>query len=217
MKRSDVVSAAKGAQLIVHAVNPPGYKNWEQQSIPMLENTIEAAKASRARILFPGTLYNFGPETPQPLTENSEQKTHTKKGQIRIRMEELLKKASSEGAPVLIVRAGDFFGPHPGNNWFSQGLIKPGALIRTINYPGKRGVGHSWAYLPDLAETMVKLVEQEGRLSAFEVFHFEGQWDNDGTQMIDAIIRASGRSDVKVRRMPCIFLRLLSPFVTLFK
>ena len=40
--------------------------------------------------------------------------------------------AKAGGASVLIVRAGDFFGPNAANNWFSQGLVKPGKTIRVI-------------------------------------------------------------------------------------
>src|SRR5579875_3211917 len=35
MVREDVVGAAQGAELIIHAVNPPGYKNWAGQVLPM--------------------------------------------------------------------------------------------------------------------------------------------------------------------------------------
>ena len=60
MQRDDVVAAAGGTSLIVHAVNPPNYHDWRGLALPMLENTIAAAKASRARILMPATIYNFG-------------------------------------------------------------------------------------------------------------------------------------------------------------
>jgi hypothetical protein len=30
--------------------------------MPMIENTIAAARSSGARILFPGTIYNYGPD-----------------------------------------------------------------------------------------------------------------------------------------------------------
>ncbi len=36
-------------------------------------------------------------------------------------MEQALRRAAKDGVKVLIVRAGDFFGPKPGNNWMSQG------------------------------------------------------------------------------------------------
>ncbi len=50
-------------------------------------------------------------------------------------MERRLFAASNNGARVLIVRAGDFFGPQAGNNWFSQGLVKPGKPVSAVSYP----------------------------------------------------------------------------------
>src|SRR5580693_8085119 len=44
MDRASIVAAAKGTDAVVHAVNPPGYRNWSQLVLPMIENTIAAAK-----------------------------------------------------------------------------------------------------------------------------------------------------------------------------
>lgn len=121
----------------------------------------------------------------------------------------------------LIVRAGDFFGPHAGNNWFSQGLVQPGKPVQSVSYPGRPGIGHTWAYLPDLAATMTQLVEVESRLAPFETFHFAGHWDADGMQMTRAI-GAAARGDkrqsvVRIKSFPWPAITLLSPFVTLFR
>jgi uncharacterized protein YbjT (DUF2867 family) len=48
MARTDVMVAAEGASLIVHAVNPPGYRDWGKLVLPMLDNTIAAASANGA-------------------------------------------------------------------------------------------------------------------------------------------------------------------------
>jgi nucleoside-diphosphate-sugar epimerase len=214
MQRADVVAAARGAALIVHAVNPPGYRNWDTLVLPMMANTIAAARESGARILLPGTIYNYGAGTAQPLTEATAQLPSSRKGAVRVQMEHLLREA---GVRVLIVRAGDFFGPRAGNNWFSQGLVKAGRPVTAVTYPGAPGVGHAWAYLPDLADTMVRLAEQEARLGVFESFHFGGHWDPDGTRMVEAIRRVVGKPALPVRRLPWWALRLLSPFVAQFR
>src|SRR5690349_17047341 len=60
MAPADVVAAAAGCSVIVHGANPPGYRNWAGLQMPMLASTIAAARASGARILFPGTVYNYG-------------------------------------------------------------------------------------------------------------------------------------------------------------
>ena len=217
MNAADVADAATGVDLIVHAANPPGYRDWDKLAMPMLENTIAAAREAGARILFPGTIYNFGPDAFPVLREGSPQRPLTRKGAIRVAMEQRLEAAAESGVPVLIVRAGDFFGPRTGNNWFAQAVVKPGKPLMSIVNPGAPGVGHAWAYLPDLAETMVLLAERHADLPAFAVFHFAGHWDGDGTQMMAAIRRVTGKPDLPVRRFPWALVWLASPFVTLFR
>jgi hypothetical protein len=76
-----------------------------------------------------GTIYNYGPDAFPVLREESPQNATTHKGRIRIELEKRLKDASRHGVRSLIVRFGDFFGPKPGNNWFSQGMISPGGPL----------------------------------------------------------------------------------------
>jgi nucleoside-diphosphate-sugar epimerase len=217
MSASDVAAAAQGVSVIVHAVNPPGYRNWGQLVLPMLDNTIAAAQANGARIVLPGTVYNFGPDALPNVEETSPQNPLTIKGRIRAEMERRLHAAARAGSSVLVVRAGDFFGPRAHNNWFSQGLVKPGKPVTSITNPGRRGIGHHWAYLPDVAETMVRLLEKAEMLEPFAVFHMEGHWDGDGTAMIKAIRTAAGNPAIKVRGLPWWLIRLLSPVVPLFR
>ncbi len=213
MRRADVMRAAAGVSVIVHAVNPPKYHDWGGLALPMLENTIAAAQAEHARVLFPGTIYNFGPDALPGLTEASTQNPVTRKGRIRVQMEERLQEATSAGARVLIVRAGDYFGPRAGNTWFSQGLLANQHNVRRVFYPGPRHIGHSWAYLPDLAEAMARLLEREEHLADFEVFHFRGQWLARGADMADAICRAAGISKRRIHAFPWWCVRLAAPFV----
>src|SRR4051812_39959555 len=46
MNRADVLRCASGCSVIVHAVNPPGYQRWGELVLPMLDNTMAAARAS---------------------------------------------------------------------------------------------------------------------------------------------------------------------------
>jgi nucleoside-diphosphate-sugar epimerase len=59
LNAEQVAAAASGCSVIVHAVNPPGYRNWEQLVLPMLQNTINAAERNDALIVLPGTVYNY--------------------------------------------------------------------------------------------------------------------------------------------------------------
>ncbi len=189
MSARDVAKAARGAGIIVHAVNPPGYRNWDTAVLPMLDNTIAAARENHARIVLPGTVYNFGPDALPLLRESSPQQPLTRKGAIRVQMEKRLEAAATDGLRVLILRCGDFFGPRAGNNWFSA-ILKPGKKLRAVNYPGPRDLPHAWAYLPDVGKTIALLLERESELAAFERFHFGGH-SVDGNTLILAIRKAA--------------------------
>ena len=218
--REDVAAAAKGCSVIVHAVNPPGYRRWSELVLPMLDNTIAAASTERATVVLPGTVYNYGPDAFALVTERSPQNPVTRKGAIRVEMERRLESFARGGGRALIVRAGDFFGPKAGNNWFSQGLIKPGMPVTKVSYPGAPGLGHQWAYLPDVARTIVELLARRDSLDPFATFHMKGHWDQDGTQMVRAVQRVVGRRtalEPRVLRFPWWFLVLAAPFVTTFR
>ena len=213
MLADDVIEAARGTALIVHAANPPKYRNWRGLALPMLDNTIAAARISHARILLPATIYNFGAAAPRVLREDSPQIPTTRKGQVRIEMELQLQKASLYGVRSIVVRAGDFFGPGAGNSWLTQGMIRARDRVRSVFYPGPPDVGHSWAYLPDLAETMVRLIECEHPMSNYEVFHFGGHWLERGVEMAEEVCRVQGISSRRIKPFPWWAIKLASPFV----
>ena len=216
MQLSDVLEAARGTTLIVHAANPPNYRNWRGLALPMLDNTIAAAKAVNARILLPATIYNFGEDAPQILTEDSPQNPSSRKGQVRVEMELKLQQASLYGVRSIIVRAGDFFGPGAGNSWLTRGMTSSSPLQRSVFYPGPANTGHSWAYLPDLAETMVRLVECERPMDAYEVVHFRGHWFERGVELAELVCRVRGTSLQRIKPFPWWLIKLASPFVGAF-
>jgi nucleoside-diphosphate-sugar epimerase len=220
MNRDDVLSAAKGCAVIVHAVNPPGYRRWAELVLPMLDNTIAAAIAEQATVVLPGTVYNYGPDAFPVLGEDAPQHPQTRKGLIRVEMEQRLRAATGHGCRVIIVRAGDFFGPKVGNNWFSQGLVTPGRAVTTISLPGAPGIGHQWSYLPDVARTMIALLARREQLEPFAAFHMAGHWDADGTQMAEAIERAvirRGGDEPTRKAFPWWLVALASLFVVTFR
>jgi nucleoside-diphosphate-sugar epimerase len=214
---ADVVAAAQDASVIVHAVNPPRYRNWRGLAIPMLRNAIEAARVSGARLMFPGNIYNFDPQGHSPIAEDDVQRPRTRKGAVRVEMEAMLRAASREGVRAIVIRAGDFFGGHAPSSNFSNIVVRPGRPLRSVVYPGTPSVGHAWAYLPDLAETFAEIADREQELPAFETFHFAGHWLAPGIEMAHAVRRACGNPQLPIRRFPWLAVTLLSPFVSLFR
>lgn len=216
-----VLAAAQGCSLIVHAVNPPGYRRWSELVLPMIDNTIAAARACGATVVLPGTVYNYGPSAFPVLSEASPQQPTTRKGAIRVELERRLTRAAEAGeVRVIVVRAGDFFGPRCGNSWFTQGMVKPGTPVRVVQLPGQAGVGHQFAYLPDVARTMVELVRRRAELPSFASFHMAGHWDEDGRAIGRAIQRVMvrcGHAAPRLKAFPWWLVQAMSPFIQTFR
>lgn len=212
MDEASVVRAAtleNGVTTIVHAVNPPGYRNWSSLVLPMIDNTLAAARAAGgARIVLPGTVYNFDPADTPLIDETTPQNARTTKGRIRVALERKL--AAALDVPSLIVRAGDFFGPGTRASWFAQAMVQPGRPVRTFTSMAS-GIPHAYAYLPDLAATFAGLLAIPEGLRPHEAVQFAGHWDATGTEMRDAVRRVVGR-DVPERAFPWWMMRLAAPF-----
>lgn len=211
MNLNDVIEAARGTEVIVHAANPPNYRNWRGLALPMLDNTIAAARAHNAGIVLPATVYNFGRDCERRLRETSPQIPTTRKGQVRVDMELQLQKASLYGVRSIVVRAGDFFGPGAGNSWLTRGMVWARGRARWVFYPGPRDIGHAWAYLPDLAETIARLIESKRPMSAYEVFHFRGHWFERGGKMAEQVCRVLGINAHAIKSFPWWLVRLGAP------
>ncbi|HKR75856.1 MAG TPA: NAD(P)H-binding protein [Rhodanobacter sp.] len=213
MLAGDVAQAAAGVDVLVHAVNPPGYRDWDKRVLPMLDNSLAAARANAARLVLPGTVYNYGPDAFPLLAEDDPQQPLTRKGAIRAAMERRLAEATDVRS--LILRCGDFFGPRAGNNWFAA-MIKPGHPARSLLYPGRRGLPHAWAYLPDVGETVARLLERESELERFARFHFAGHFMDDNA-LLATVRRATGNAALPLRAFPWWLTRLTAPFVVLMR
>jgi len=212
MDAASVTAAAQGVQLIVHAANPPGYRNWKGTVLPMNESAIAAARASGARLAVPGNVYNFGPDSGPEIGEGAPQMPVTRKGKLRVEMELRLRAASQAGVKVLILRSGDFFGPAAPNSALGWLTTRNKDGLTGVYQPGDRNVGHAFAYMPDLAETLARLVDAEDRLGAYEVFHFRGHWLARSGELGEAIRRVTGRPKLRVSAFPYPVIWAMAPF-----
>jgi nucleoside-diphosphate-sugar epimerase len=196
-----IITAAKGACLVVHAWNP-AYTAWASELLPLTEHAMNIAQALNATLLFPGNVYNFGSAMPQLLSETTAQQADTRKGKLRVQLESAIAKRCEQGLRATVLRAGDFFGSGTGT-WFDLAITKNLRKGRIV-YPGPLDVPHAWAYLPDLAEAAVQLAEQAlkapSNFKAFEVFHFAGH-TLTGRQLSDKITKLHG-APTKVSGMP---------------
>jgi len=84
-------------------------------------------------------------------------------------------------------------------------------------YPGPIHIGHAWAYVPDLAETIARLVDREAVLALCEALNFAGHWLPRGGDMAQVICRQAQIEPNRISAFPWWAIRLTSPFVMLFR
>ena len=220
-----LVSAARGASVLVHALNPV-YTAWDTQAMPLLEAGLRVADALQARLMLPGNVYNFGTSMPALLSEDTPQRATTRKGQIRIVMEQRLARAAQDGAvKSVVIRAGDFFGSGSGT-WFDR------ALVKNINhgkftYPGALDVPSAWSYLPDLASAFVRLANRcadpHALIAPFDVFHFQGHalTGSHWLRLLEGMAHEqrwlADRDDLRVASLPWKLIRIGGVLVPMWR
>jgi nucleoside-diphosphate-sugar epimerase len=207
-----VATAAQGADVILHALNPP-YTQWRRLALPLAESALHAARSSGATLMLPGNLYNYGSPLPPVVDEAMPMRPTSRKGALRVDIEARYRAAAQDGVRCIVLRAGDFYGSGVGS-WFDRVIINNIASGDVV-YPGPTDRRHAWAYLPDLAATLVRLAENRDRLAPFDCFGFSGHTVT-GDELVAALAAATGRS-LSVSAMPWLALRLLSPVVPIFR
>ena len=208
-----LANAARGAAVVVNGLNPVyTHKAWRAEAPALLESAIRISQVLGATLMMPGNVYNFGEAMPALLREGAAQAATGVKGRIRIAMEQRLQAATHEGLRAVVIRAGDFFGSGTGS-WLDQAVAKDLARGR-VTWPGPLDVATPWAYLPDLANTFVKVAQQRGGLDAFAQLHFAGHTVT-GQQWVDALTSVAwergwlpAERALQVSRMPWPLLRV---------
>jgi len=169
--RDEAVAAAQGCDVVLNAFNPV-ITEWQKNALSLAYAAIAAAESSGATLLFPGSVWNYGRGMPPVLDESTPMSATTRKGGMRVEMEQRIREACDRGMRAIVLRAGDFFGGGSGS-WFDLVIAKDIGRGR-LTYPGPLGVEHEWAYLPDFAATLVRLAELRASFSACETFGFPG-------------------------------------------
>jgi nucleoside-diphosphate-sugar epimerase len=202
--RDDAVTAAQGCDVVLNALNPV-ITEWRKNALSLAYGAIAAAESSGATLLFPGSVWNYGRGMPAVLDESTPMQPTTRKGGMRVEIEQRIREACEGGMRAILLRAGDFFGGGSGS-WFDLVIAKDIGRGR-LTYPGPMEVEHAWAYLPDYADTLVQLAERRAEFDAFEAFGFPGHAVN-GRELV-ATIEQVTKAKFTVRPMSWWFLKTI--------
>ena len=156
-----VAAAARGASALYNAVNP-AYHRWPTDWPPVAAALLGAAERTGAVLVTMGNLYVYGRPSGS-MSPSSPLATTDTKGRVRLAMwTEALAAHRAGRVRVAEARAADFVGPQvPADH---SHLVRQLPAIRAGRRAwvvGDPDVPRSWAYLPDVAETLATLGTDE--------------------------------------------------------
>ena len=156
---------------IFHGINYP-YEKWQNNMGRVTQNVIKAAAINKATIFFPGNIYNYG--LIEVITENTPPHPTTKKGAIRVRLEQMLQQAAAQNkCRVINLRLPDFWGP----NVLNEGIapIFRGALTgKSMPWLYRNDIPHQLVYTPDAARAFYELAKLQPQESYAE-YNYAGE------------------------------------------
>ena len=150
--------AVAGAEVVFQCAQPP-YHRWPEEFPALQARAVDAADIGRRAPRRRREPVRLRP-VAGPLTEDLPLTATTRKGAVRAQMWHDLQAAHAAGRlRVVAARASDFFGPGVeasavGHRFF--GPLARGKAVRVIGDPDRL---HTYTYVPDFGEAMVRLSE----------------------------------------------------------
>jgi nucleoside-diphosphate-sugar epimerase len=149
--------AFDGVDLFYNCVNLP-YPQWSQL-LALHSKITEAARESRARMVFPGNVYIYGHSQTGKVREDHPRNPCSKKGRIRLQLEDTFMRDSREGTvPCVIVRFPDFYGPNAPS--IADGIFRSAVKNKTARWFGDLDVIHEFIFISDAAKAMILASER---------------------------------------------------------
>jgi nucleoside-diphosphate-sugar epimerase len=148
-----LTEALEGAVAVHHCIHGSSYdaRVWRAE-LPQAERAVlEAAGRAGAVVVFPESLYSYGP-VEGVITESTPRTATT--GKLGVRTE-LLAQREASPTPTVSVAASDFYGPLVRNAHAGERLVPTVLAGRTMRVLGSPDQPHSFTYVPDLAAAMI--------------------------------------------------------------
>ena len=185
----DLSKAFEGIACVYYCINVP-YDQWEQKALKLLKNCVDTAVQYRVKLIFPGNVYVYGHAKYNPVDEKHPHAAHTKKGQLRMEMEEMLAlNRKDNGLDYTIIRMPDFYGPFVING-FSEELFINAIKGKTSRWLGKLDNDQEMIFIEDGGEAMVTAALSDK--SSGEVFNIPGVSSTTSRKFIGEIFEQAG-------------------------
>ncbi|WP_416956382.1 NAD-dependent epimerase/dehydratase family protein [Nocardioides sp. T5] len=203
VSRPDTLAGAfEGAVAVHHCIHGSAYdaRVWRAE-LPQAERAVlEAAGRVGAVVVFPESLYSYGP-VDGTLTEATPRTATT--GKLGVRTE-LLAQREASPTPTISVAASDFYGPLVRNAHAGERLVPTVLAGRTMRVLGSPDQPHSFTYVPDLAAAMIAAAARPELWDSF--LHAPTAAPVTQRRLVELVAEAGGVRAPKVASIPVSLL-----------
>ncbi len=156
--RNQTDEAVKGSS---HVLLCPGLKYdikiWKKHWPLIMNNTIEACKKYKVKLIFFDNVYMLGDQVGH-MTEETSYRPVSEKGEIRKQIvEQLLSEIKQGTLEAVIVRAADFYGPNCKTSLLNALVLDNFAKKKAARWLINENVLHSFTFTPDCGEAIWRL------------------------------------------------------------
>lgn len=135
------------------------HKVWAEQWPRIIDNTVDACKRAKARLIFFDNVYMYG-KVHGVMTEETPFNPTSRKGEIRAQIATSLANEWKSGElKAMIARAADFYGPAAKNGMANVLVFDPMSKGQKAMCLVSDALPHSYTYVPDCAQALLTLAE----------------------------------------------------------
>ena len=164
-----------GIAVVINALAPKfTIRTWARELPCLTQTGIDAARLLQARLIHPLSILSAGAALPCIWLESAglPPAATSALAILRLATEQQLAHAAQQGVRICTLRTGTFYG-HSGWGWVSTAIAKDLRKGR-MDWLGPYDVATPWAYVPDVAQTMVAIAQQHQDLPVWAPLHFAG-------------------------------------------
>ncbi|MDR6224502.1 NAD-dependent epimerase/dehydratase family protein [Desmospora profundinema] len=196
--------ACEGSSLVFHSIGFP-YPEWEEKQIPVMQSLLKGASGEGRRFVLVHPVYAYGHPVTNLVSEEHPTRPKTKKGNIRLKMEQMLQEAHDRGdVEGVIARFPDFYGPHVCNSYLDY-ILSTALTKNKVHWVGPLETKREYIYVPDGAKALIKLaLSGQAGGGAWNI----GGREYAGTEILKAIGKVLDK-DLSGRSVPRWGLRLM--------
>lgn len=204
----EVLEAANGVDVIFHAVSFP-YQDWDKKHPLCMEILVRVAKIQQAKIALVDNIYAYGRQSKAEVNEDAKKEPHTKKGKIRLAMEQTLKR---NNVPYLIVHLPDLYGPNAESTLLHE-TLKNVIQNKAANFVGDLKVAREFIYTFDGAQAVVELASRKDTYN--QCWNIPSAHPITGEEIIEILRKELGykKSIRIVSKKMIFFLGMFQPFM----